>query len=108
VADDNNPETPPQAIKIHKQLDDTMALGEYVNMAQIFHTRTEFVLDSMFLPPQSNSAKVVSRVILSPIHAKFLFRALAQNIQLYEQKFGEIQLQAPGASGPPDSGSILH
>ena len=98
----NNPPTP---IKIQVQLDEDMALGEYVNMARIFHNQTEFVLDAMFLPPQSTTAKVVSRLILSPIHAKFLFRALGQNIQLYEQKFGEIQLTPPGPGG---GGPIFH
>ncbi|MCA9516649.1 MAG: DUF3467 domain-containing protein [Myxococcales bacterium] len=102
---DNDEETPPTAIRIQKHLDEAMALGEYVNMAQIFHTRTEFVLDSMFLPPQSTTAKVVSRVILSPVQAKFLYRALGQNIQMYEQKFGEIQLGPPGSGDP---GPILH
>ena len=98
-------ETPklPQQVKLQVQLDDAMALGDYVNMARIFHNQTEFVLDAMFLPPQTQTAKVVSRLILSPIHAKFLFRALGQNIQLYEQKFGEIQTGPSGTHGP-----ILH
>ena len=104
---DENPggNPPPQPLKIHVQLDESMALGEYVNMARIFHNQTEFVLDAMFLPPQSVTAKVVSRLILSPVHAKFLFRALGQNLQLYEQKFGEIQLIPPGGGDP---GPILH
>lgn len=89
---------------IHVQLDEARATGEYVNMARIFHNQTEFVLDAMFLPPQSTTAKVTSRLVMSPIHAKHLLRALAHNIQLYEQKFGEIVLAPPGA-GP---GPIMH
>ena len=105
MSDENPPggNPPPPALKIHVQLDENMALGEYVNMARIFHNQTEFVLDAMFLPPQTTTAKVVSRLILSPIHAKFLFRALGQNLQLYEQKFGEITLNPGGDQGP-----ILH
>lgn len=102
---DDAPTNPPAPIKIQVQLDEDMALGEYVNMARIFHNQTEFVLDAMFLPPQSTTAKVVSRLILSPVHAKFLYRALGQNIQLFEQKFGEIQLGPPGSGG---TGPIFH
>ena len=104
MPDEKPPETPP--MKIQVDLAEETALGEYVNMARIFHNQTEFVLDAMFLPPQSNTTKVLSRLILSPVHAKFLLRALQQNIQLYEQKFGEIRL-AP-QSGETGPGSILH
>ncbi len=99
---EDKPSNPPQ-VQIKVQLDEDMALGEYVNMARIFHNQTEFVLDAMFLPPQSQTTKVVSRLILSPVHAKFLFKALAQNIQLYEQKFGEIKAGPGGNQGP-----VLH
>lgn len=96
---------PPPPITIQVHLDEATALGDYANMARIFHNQTEFVLDAMFLPPQSTTAKVVSRIILSPVHAKFLFRALGQNLALYEQKFGEIKVNPPGSGDP---GPILH
>lgn len=97
---------PPQPMTIQVSLDEARAGGEYVNMARIFHNQTEFVLDAMFLPPQSTTAKVTSRLVMSPLHAKHLLRALAHNIQLYEQKFGEIVLTAPGSGGGP--GPIMH
>jgi hypothetical protein len=98
----SEPKPPPMTIHVH--LDEARAGGQYVNMARVFHNQTEFVLDAMFLPPQSTTANVVSRLVMSPVHAKHLVRALAQNIQLYEQKFGEIVL----AGGPSGAGTIVH
>ena len=37
--------------------------------------------------------KIYSRVIMTPLHAKQLLEALAHNISLYEQKFGEIRVE---------------
>ncbi|MFT7582611.1 MAG: hypothetical protein ACI9MR_004293 [Myxococcota bacterium] len=103
VADD--PKTnAPKKVQIKVNLTDEQALGSYVNMARIFHNQTEFVLDALFLPPPTQTAHVVSRLLLSPIHAKFLFQALGKNIQLYEQKFGEIKV----SQGPGNAGPILH
>jgi len=94
-----------QTIKIDVKMDDEMAQGSYANMARIFHNQTEFVLDSLFLPPQSREAHVRSRVVLSPVHAKFLHAALGRNLKVYEDKFGPIKAVPTGGSDP---GSILH
>jgi len=102
----DNPKPPPPPT-IHVQLDEARQAGDYVNMARIFHNQTEFVLDAMFMPPVSNTAKVLSRLVMSPIHAKQLLRALAHNVQIYEQKFGEIVVAPTGDKGP-GPGSILH
>jgi len=97
------PKGPPT---IQVQLDEATSGGTYINMARIFHNQTEFVMDAMFLPPASQSARVASRLLMSPIHAKHLLRALAHNIQRYEQTFGEIRMTPPGEGGGPDP--ILH
>ena len=94
-----------KTIKIEVKMGDEMAQGTYANMARIFHNQTEFVLDALFLPPQSRAAPVRSRVLLSPVHAKFLHAALGRNLKNYEEKFGVIKAAAPGGSDP---GSILH
>jgi len=96
----SEPKQPPMTINVH--LDEAKSGGEYVNMARIFHNQTEFVLDAMFLPPQSMTTSVRARLVMSPLHAKHLMSALAHNIRLYEQKFGEIVLAPPGATGGPD------
>jgi hypothetical protein len=100
----NDPNKPGPQMTIHVHLDESRAAGDYVNMARIFHNQTEFVMDAMFLPPQTNTARVAARLVMNPLHAKQLLRALSHNIQLYEQKFGEIPLGHPGPAGP---GGIL-
>ena len=109
MADDVKDPKKPQRVTIEVDLDDAMARGQYVNMARIFHNQTEFILDGLFLPPQSKKAHVLARLLLSPVHAKFLHAALGQNIRLYEQKFGEIKATKPGsAGGGGEPGPILH
>src|SRR3954466_5107860 len=75
-------------------LDDAVAQGQYVNFANIIHSPSEFVIDLGRIVPGRNDVKVYSRVIMTPLHAKQLLDALAQNISLFEQKFGEIRVDA--------------
>ena len=84
---------PPQQQQptIRITLDDATAQGEYVNFANIIHSPSEFVIDLGRIVPGRNDVKVYSRVIMTPLHAKQLLEALAQNISLFEQKFGEIR-----------------
>ena len=82
---------PPQTIQIN--LDEQTAQGQYVNFANIIHSPSEFVIDLGRIVPGRTDVKVYSRVIMTPLHAKQLLEALAQNIALFEQKFGQIQLQ---------------
>ncbi|HEY0143335.1 MAG TPA: DUF3467 domain-containing protein [Thermoanaerobaculia bacterium] len=85
--DDNQQQQP----TIRIVLDDAVAQGEYVNFANIIHSPSEFVLDLGRVVPGRTDVKVYSRVILTPLHAKQLLEALAHNISLFEQKFGEIR-----------------
>ena len=81
----------PQEVKLEIQLDDEVAQGAYVNLAVVNHNESEFVIDLIFVQPQAPRAKVRSRVILSPQHAKRFVAALQENINRYEKNFGEIQ-----------------
>ncbi len=63
----------------------------YANLAVINHSPTEFVVDYIQVMPGMPKAKVRSRVILNPLHAKQLLGALAENIKRYEENFGEIK-----------------
>jgi len=82
---------PPQTLRI--TLDDSVAQGEYVNFANIIHSPSEFVIDLGRIMPGRTDVKVYSRVIMTPLHAKQLLEAIAQNIALFEQKYGEIRLE---------------
>ncbi len=79
-----------QEVKLEIQLDDDVAQGAYVNLAVVNHNESEFVVDFIFVQPQAPRAKVRSRVILSPQHAKRFAAALQDNISRYEQNLGEI------------------
>ncbi|HUO84092.1 MAG TPA: DUF3467 domain-containing protein, partial [Thermoanaerobaculia bacterium] len=63
------------------------------------HSPSEFVIDLGRIVPGRNDVKIYSRVITTPLHAKQLLQALAQNVSMYEQKFGEIRVEPP----PPAS-----
>lgn len=64
-------------------------------MAQIAHTREEFVIDFLNLMPPTGI--VNARVYLSPAHTKRLAAALLDNVKKYEEQFGKI---AEGGSQP--------
>lgn len=66
--------------------------GVYSNLAVVMHSQSEFVLDFVRLIPGRQSAKVQSRVILTPDNVKRLVRVLQQNVYNYEQENGVIQL----------------
>ena len=88
----DQPQPPQQTIRI--TLDDDVAQGQYVNFANIIHSPSEFVIDLGRVVPGRPDVKVYSRAIMTPLHAKQLLQALAQNISLFEQKFGEIRVEA--------------
>jgi hypothetical protein len=81
----------PQTIRI--VLDDNVAQGEYINFANIIHSPSEFVIDLGRVVPGRTDVKIYSRVIMTPLHAKQFLEALAQNISLFQQKFGEIRAE---------------
>lgn len=84
-------EKKPQQVKLEIQLDEDVAQGAYVNLSVVNHNENEFVIDLIFVQPQAPKAKVRSRVVSSPRHAKQLLLALQDNVNRYEQAFGEIK-----------------
>lgn len=92
-----NPSQPQNQIQI--EIDDATAQGQYANLALISHSETEIILDFIFLQPQVPKAKVRSRIITSPSHAKKLLAALEDNVKKYEARFGKISVQP---SADPD------
>lgn len=80
-------------LKLEIQIDDDTSQGAYINLAAINHSESEFVIDFIFAQPQAPKAKVRSRIITSPQHAKRLVAALHDNILRYEAQFGEIRTE---------------
>jgi hypothetical protein len=77
--------------QINVELSDEIAEGIYSNLAMIAHSNSEFVIDFIRLMPGVPKAKVKSRIIMTPDHAKRLLAALKDNIDKYEQAFGKIE-----------------
>jgi len=92
-------------VKLEIQLDEEIAQGVYVNLAAVNHNDSEFVVDFIFVQPQAPRAKVRSRVILSPQHAKRFAAAMLENVKRYEQNFGEI---VPAVQPVDESESHYH
>lgn len=83
-----NPEKKGNQINI--ELNEEVADGIYSNLAIITHSNAEFVLDFVRVMPGMPKARVKSRIVLTPQHAKRLLRALADNIEKYESVHGTV------------------
>ena len=68
----------------------------YSNFALITHTPAEVLVDFARILPNVAKAKVYSRIIMTPMSAKLLWRALGENIENYEKQFGEIKTPESG------------
>lgn len=80
-----------QGNQINIELTEEVAEGIYANLAMIAHSNSEFVIDFIRLMPGVPKAKVKSRVVITPEHAKRLLNALSDNIRKYEETFGAIK-----------------
>ena len=89
-----------QEIKI--ELTPEIASGNYANLAVIAHTPNEFFLNFIAVSPNMPQARVNTRVIMTPENAKNLLFALRDNIQKYENTFGEIERKV-ARNGAPDT-----
>ena len=76
--------------QISIDLSEEIAEGIYSNLAIISHSQSEFVIDFVRLVPNVPKAKVKSRIILTPTHAKRLMKALNDNILKFEAQHGKI------------------
>ena len=76
-------------------LREDIAEGNYSNLAIISHSTSEFILDFATILPGLNKAKVKSRIILTPEHAKRLLYSLQENISRYESDIAQIEIPQP-------------
>jgi hypothetical protein len=86
------------------ELTEEVAEGIYSNLAIINHSPSEFVVDFIQMMPGIHKAKVKSRIILTPQHAKRLMKALAENIAKFENQHGEIKDIDPSNGIPMNFG----
>ncbi len=93
--------------QLNIELSEEVAEGIYSNLAVITHSNTEFVLDFVRVMPGVPKARVKSRIVLTPEHAKRFMRALEDNVEKFEALNGRIKIneEPPGFpmnfGGPP-------
>jgi len=102
---DDNQNVPPQGEegKLNIELSEEIAEGTYSNLAIISHSNSEFVLDFIKVLPGLPKAKVKSRVMMTPQHAKRLMKALQDNIAKFESQNGPIR-ESKGPEFPMNFG----
>jgi hypothetical protein len=73
--------------------------AQFCNLAQISHTNHEFFVDfaqTSGRPPGAIGnlieAQLLTRLVMTPQHAKQLLNALKTNVENYERKFGQIRI----------------
>jgi hypothetical protein len=78
-----------QAQQINIKASDEKLKGEYSNLAQIMHTKEEFVIDFLNIFPPTGTLN--ARIIVSPGHFKRMVKAMEENMKKYEASFGKVQ-----------------
>ena len=83
-----------QAQQIQIKATDEVLRGLYSNMANILHTKEEFVIDFMNVFPPTGTLN--ARIIVSPGHFKRMVVAMGENLKKYEGQFGNVKVsEAP-------------
>lgn len=79
--------------------DPEIGRGVYSNQSIVRHSNWEFIFDFGLMTPELRRPELVSRVTLSPQHAKSFMLALQKNVEGFEQKFGTVNVVTPGPDG---------
>lgn len=83
----------PQQPPMGPQIEMTEGLKPlYTNLARIAHSPADIVIDFAQILPGEGKAVVQARVLMTPLSAKLLLRALQENLGRYEAAFGEIHV----------------
>lgn len=94
---------PPQQ-QIGVELDEKTAEGVYANLAMILHSPTEIIIDFARIMPRVAKAKVQARIIMTPMHAKMLHKALEDNLKKFEGQYGKIKIYGGPAQSSKNIG----
>jgi hypothetical protein len=74
----------------------------YANFAILTHSPSEVILDFARMLPNIPKTKVYARIIMTPMNAKLLHKALGDTLAKYEQKHGEIKAPDQGFEPPAE------
>jgi hypothetical protein len=87
---DEKQTTPPPG-QVQIKADEKELQGMYSNLVMVHHHAEEFTLNFVYVFPNGAQGKLLASMILSPGHAKRIWRALGENISRFEAQFGPIK-----------------
>ena len=88
---DDKQSAAPQTGQVQIMADEKELQGMYSNLAMVHHHAEEFTLNFVYVFPNGTQGKLLASVIVSPGHAKRIWRALGENVARYEAQFGPIK-----------------
>jgi hypothetical protein len=92
--------------QVQIKADEKELQGQYSNLVMLHHNLEEFTLNFIYIFPNGAQGKLLTSVIVSPGHAKRIWRALRENIERYESQFGPIKEAPEGSGQPPNVGFV--
>ena len=92
--------------QVQIKADEKELQGQYSNLVMIHHNLEEFTLNFIYIFPNGTQGKLLTSTIVSPGHAKRIWRALGENLARYEAQFGNIKESPEGNLPPPNVGFV--
>jgi Protein of unknown function (DUF3467) len=92
--------------QVQIKADEKELQGQYSNLVMIHHNLEEFTLNFIYIFPNGAQGKLTGSMIVSPGHAKRIWRALGENIARYESQFGAIKESPAGSEPTPTVGFV--
>jgi Protein of unknown function (DUF3467) len=92
--------------QVQIKADEKELQGQYSNLVMIHHNLEEFTMNFIYIFPNGTQGKLLTSMIVSPGHAKRIWRALGENLARYEAQFGAIKESPEGSTPPPKVGFV--
>src|SRR6201997_2371142 len=94
-----------QAPQVQIKADEKERVGRFSNLVMMHQHPEEFTLHFIYVFTNGTHGKLVASTIVSPGHAKRLWRALGENISRFEAQFGPIR-ESPSTAPAPNVGFV--
>ena len=92
--------------QVQIKADEKELQGQYSNLVMIHHNLEEFTMNFIYIFPNGTQGKLLNSMIVSPGHAKRIWRALGENLGRYEAQFGTIKESPEGSTPAPNVGFV--
>src|SRR5258708_13934191 len=106
--DDKQQPPAPQPGQVQIKADEKELQGIYSNLVMIHHHAEEFTLNFVYVFPNGTQGKLLSSVIVSPGHAKRIWRALGENVARFEAQYGPIKEGPEGGVPGANNVGVVH